>query len=82
MHALRTVSSPSALTSIPATVLPWGSHDRGKVELFELDGATTARLVAKGEVSVTDVVESHINRIDNIHQSITARYNTRSNALL
>ena len=74
MHALRTVSSPSALTPIPATVHPWESHDRGKVELFELDGTTTARLVAKGEVSVTDVVESHINRIDKV--------NTRLNAIV
>ena len=42
------------------------------MELCELDGAATARLVAKGEASVSEVVESHLRRIDETNPRLNA----------
>ena len=42
------------------------------MELCEFDGATTARLVAKREISATDVIESHLRRIDEVNTKLNA----------
>ena len=42
------------------------------MKLCELDGAATARLVAKGEASVSEVVESHLRRIDEANPRLNA----------
>lgn len=42
------------------------------MELWELDGAASSRLVTKGDVSVGEVVESHLRRIDATNPRLNA----------